>query len=139
MVTKVPSSYGQVREHQRPPAPSRPRGGVAREEEGTLGAVDCITFRGVVWKAALKGRSCVSAANRVSRVPRWALRSSCRKVQGRPITARSFGAFCSKWRRASVHDKGCPGRSGWGKSTLASGRRGGGYRVHPQGGPEPLA
>jgi hypothetical protein len=54
MVTKVPSSHGPVREHQWLPAPSRPRGGVAREEEGTLGAVDRITFRGVVWEAALK-------------------------------------------------------------------------------------
>jgi hypothetical protein len=41
-----------------------------REEEGTLGAVDCVTFRGVAWKAALKGSSRVSAAGRVGRVPR---------------------------------------------------------------------
>ena len=41
-----------------------------REEEGTLGAVDCVTFRGVAWKAALKGSSRASAAHRVGRVPR---------------------------------------------------------------------
>jgi hypothetical protein len=41
-----------------------------REEEGTLGAVDCVTFRGVAWKAALKGSSRASVAYRVGRVPR---------------------------------------------------------------------
>jgi hypothetical protein len=72
MVTKVSSSSRPVREHHQPPAPSffADEARVAREEEGTLGAVDCITFRGVVWKAALKGRSRASAAGRVSRVPR---------------------------------------------------------------------
>jgi hypothetical protein len=41
-----------------------------REEEGTLGAVDCVTFREVAWKAALRGSSRASVAGRVGRVPR---------------------------------------------------------------------
>lgn len=63
----------------------------------------------------------------VSRVPRQGLREELRpSARGDRDTARSSDVSGSKRRRASAHDKGCSGRLGWGKSTVASGRCGGG-------------
>jgi hypothetical protein len=81
--------------------------------EGTSGAADGVLFRERAQEAALEGRLSFGEAcwaypfergrNRTVVGLRWAFRRSSTRVR----------------------DRRCPSQSGWGKSTLASGRRGG--------------
>jgi hypothetical protein len=84
--------------------------------EGTSGAADGVFFRESAQEAALEGRLSFGEAC-------WAYpfeRDRYRTVVGQRWT----------FRRSStrVRDRRCPSRSGWGKSTAASGRRGGGRK-----------
>jgi hypothetical protein len=84
--------------------------------EGTSGAADCVLFRERAQEAALEGRSSFGEAC-------WAgsfERDRYRTVVGQ---RRAFRRGPTR-----IRDRRCPGQSGWGKSTAASGRRGGGRR-----------
>ena len=84
--------------------------------EGTLGAAECEFFRENVREAALPGRS------RFGEVC-WVVLFE----RGRYRTAAGLHrAF--RCRSAQDRDRGCPSQSGWGKSSAASGRRGGGSK-----------
>jgi len=84
--------------------------------EGTLGAADRVLFRESVQEAALRGGARCGAA--------------CLAVpfeRGRYRTAAELHrAF--RCRAARDCDRGCPSQLGWGKSSAASGRRGGGRK-----------
>lgn len=98
--------------HRAETTPSRFREG--EMAEGTLGAAECGLFRESVQEAALQGRSRLGGAC-------WAGGFA----RGRYRTAAGLHrAF--RCRLASSRDRGCPSQSGWGKSSAASGRRGGG-------------
>jgi len=84
--------------------------------EGTLGAAaHAFLSRGCVQRGPI-GTLCVT-----------------RGVPGRSVLSspsyRKGAVRCdSRQRLARISDTGCPGRTGWGKSTKASGRRGGGRK-----------
>jgi hypothetical protein len=84
--------------------------------EGTLGAADRVLFRESVQEAALRGGERFGA--------------TCLAVpfeRGRYRTAVELHrAF--RCRAARDCDRGCPSQLGWGKSSAASGRRGGGRK-----------
>jgi hypothetical protein len=83
----------------------------AREEEGTSGAVKCVSFRERTQETALQGTFRFGGAYRVSRFS-----------SERPITARSQVMVFSRSSLASSHDRRCPSPTGRGKFVEASGR-----------------
>ena len=84
--------------------------------EGTLGAADRVLFRESVQEAALQGRSRFGEV--CSAAP--FVRDRYRTVAG---LHRAF-----RCKAARDCDRGCPSQLGWGKSSAASGRRGGGRK-----------
>jgi hypothetical protein len=83
--------------------------------EGTSGAADLVDFREEAGEAALVSEPFFGAGS-----SGWLVRVF------EAVTARSLSSIHSRSRAARVGDRRCPGRSGWGKSTAVSGRRGGG-------------
>lgn len=82
--------------------------------EGTPGAADGVVFREKAQEAALEGGSSFGETGRVAPFDR--------------DRYRAVAVHRQAFRRRSARgcDRGCPGQSGWGKSTATSGRRGGG-------------
>jgi hypothetical protein len=117
------AAHGPARERQRPPAPSPAH---AAERSGGGRHPGCSRLRHLS-RGGVEGgpkrrvaRKCGEPGEQSS--PTGSSELAPKGARGDRTTARSFGASRSKWRRTSARDKGCPGRSGWGKSTVASGR-----------------
>ena len=92
--------------------------------EGTSGAADWVLFREWAQEAALEGRPSFGEGCRAGSFERGRYRTA---VELRWAFSRSS---------ARIRDRRCPGRSGWGKSNAASGRRDGG-RKGPKGQSDP--
>jgi hypothetical protein len=92
--------------------------------EGTSGAADWVLFRERAQEAALKGRPGFGAACRAS---------SFERGRNRTVVGLRWAFSRSSTR---IRDRRCPGQSGWGKSSAASGRRAGG-RKGPKGQSDP--
>jgi hypothetical protein len=88
----------------------------AKAAEGTSGAADSVLFREGAQEAALQGRSSFGETC-------WAI--PFERDRNRTVVGLGW-AF--KQSRTRDRDRGCSSQSGWGKSTAASGRRGGGRK-----------
>jgi hypothetical protein len=89
--------------------------------EGTSGAAEGAPFREGAQEAALQGQSRFGAAS-------WVV--SFARGRNRTVV-RSGWTFRQDLTRD--HDRRCPSQSGWGKSTAASGRGGGGQKGRKAG------